>query len=85
MDYLRFNSMWITIPTFGYTARFGYVTPNDMLKRWQGEIHAERDRKLEQARQQRQLRRGKRMAQLESVWQRKRRLTRRFARPEPKE
>ena len=35
----------------------GYVTPNDMLAGRQAEIHAERDRKLEEARQQRQLRR----------------------------
>ena len=35
----------------------GYVTPHDMLAGRQPEIHAERDRKLEQARQQRQLRR----------------------------
>ena len=32
----------------------GYVTPNDMLAERQVEIHAERDRKLEAARQQRQ-------------------------------
>jgi hypothetical protein len=35
----------------------GYVTPNDMLTGRQAETHAERDRKLEEARQQRQLRR----------------------------
>jgi putative transposase len=35
----------------------GFVTPNDMLAGRQAEIHAARDRKLEQARQQRQLRR----------------------------
>jgi putative transposase len=35
----------------------GYVTPNDMLMGRQAEIHAERDRKLEAARQQRQSRR----------------------------
>ena len=35
----------------------GYVTPQDMLAGRQTEIHAARDRKLEQARQQRQLRR----------------------------
>lgn len=35
----------------------GYITPNDMLAGRQAEIHAERDRKLEEARQQRQLRR----------------------------
>lgn len=35
----------------------GYVTPQDMLAGRQAEIHAARDRKLEAARQQRQLRR----------------------------
>lgn len=34
----------------------GYITPKDMLARQQ-EIHAERDRKLEAARKQRQIRR----------------------------
>jgi transposase InsO family protein len=40
----------------------GYVTPNDMLTGRQAAIHAERDRKLEQARQQRQLRRSQAQA-----------------------
>jgi putative transposase len=31
----------------------GYITPNDMLTGRQHEIHAERDRKLEEARKQR--------------------------------
>src|SRR6516165_9949120 len=35
----------------------GYVTPQDMLAGRQAEIHAARDRKLEEARKQRQLRR----------------------------
>ena len=35
----------------------GYVTPSDVLAGRQQEIHAERDRKLEAARQQRQSRR----------------------------
>ena len=35
----------------------GFVTPTDMLAGRQNEIHGARDRKLEQARQQRQLRR----------------------------
>ncbi len=35
----------------------GYMTPQDMLAGRQAEIHAERDRKLEQARRLRQLRR----------------------------
>jgi putative transposase len=35
----------------------GYVTPQDMLAGREAEIHAARDRKLEQARRQRQLRR----------------------------
>jgi hypothetical protein len=36
----------------------GYVTPNEMLAGRQAAIHAERDRKVEEARQQRQLRRA---------------------------
>ena len=36
----------------------GYVTPQDMLAGRQAEIHATRDRKLEEARHQRQLRRA---------------------------
>jgi putative transposase len=35
----------------------GYITPKDMLAGRQQEIHADRDRKLEAARQQRQIRR----------------------------
>ena len=35
----------------------GYITPKDMLTGRQQEIHAERDRKLEEARKQRQIRR----------------------------
>jgi putative transposase len=35
----------------------GYITPKDMLARRQLEIHDERDRKLEEARKQRQIRR----------------------------
>src|SRR5262249_5782392 len=35
----------------------GYITPQDMLAGRQQEIHAERDRKLEEARKQRQIRR----------------------------
>jgi putative transposase len=35
----------------------GYITPKDMLGGRQQEIHAERDRKLEAARKQRQTRR----------------------------
>jgi putative transposase len=34
----------------------GYITPKDMLAGRQQEIHAERDRKLEVARKQRQVR-----------------------------
>ena len=36
---------------------FGYVTPKDMMAGRQQEVHAERDRKLEAARKQRQIRR----------------------------
>ena len=35
----------------------GYITPKDMLAGRQQEIHAERDRKLEAAQKQRQIRR----------------------------
>ena len=35
----------------------GYITPKDMLAGRQQEIHTERDRKLEVARKQRQIRR----------------------------
>jgi hypothetical protein len=35
----------------------GYITPKDMLAGRQQEIHADRDRKLEAARQRRQIRR----------------------------
>jgi putative transposase len=35
----------------------GYITPKDMLAGRQQEIHTDRDRKLEAARKQRQLRR----------------------------
>ena len=35
----------------------GYITPKDMLAGRQQEIHAERDRKLAEARKQRQIRR----------------------------
>jgi len=35
----------------------GYITPKDMLAGRQQEIHSERDRRLEKARRQRQLRR----------------------------
>ena len=35
----------------------GYITPKDMLAGRQQEIHAERDRRLEAARKQRQIRR----------------------------
>jgi putative transposase len=34
----------------------GYITPKDMLAGRQQEIHADRDRKLEAARKQRQIR-----------------------------
>ena len=37
----------------------GYITPKDMLAGRQAEIHAQRDRKLEEARKRRQVRRQK--------------------------
>jgi hypothetical protein len=42
---------------FRLNSAIGYITPNDMLAGRQHEIHAERDRKLEMARKQRQIRR----------------------------
>ena len=41
----------------------GFITPADMLAGRQAEIHAARDRKLEEARQQRQKRRQQRREQ----------------------
>jgi putative transposase len=37
----------------------GYITPKDLLAGRQAEIHAHRDRKLEEAQKQRQVRRQK--------------------------
>jgi putative transposase len=37
----------------------GYIAPRDMLAGRQAEIHTQRDRKLEEARKQRQVRRQK--------------------------
>jgi predicted nucleic acid-binding protein len=41
----------------GYVEHYNYITPKDMLAARQQEIDAERDRKLEQARKERQVRR----------------------------
>ena len=46
----HYNNVRLDSPT-------GYITPKDMLAGRQQEIHAERDRKLEAARKQRQIRR----------------------------
>jgi hypothetical protein len=43
--------------TVGLHSAIGYVTPADMLAGRQAKIHAARDRKLDEARRQRQLRR----------------------------
>jgi hypothetical protein len=43
--------------TSGWNSATGYITPKDMLAGRQQEIHAERDRRLEQARTQWQIRR----------------------------
>src|SRR5713226_8443155 len=42
---------------FRLNSAIGYITPKDMLAGRQQEIHAERDRKLEEARKQRQIHR----------------------------
>ncbi len=44
-------------PSSTHNSAVGYVTPRDMLAGRRGEIHAERDRKLEKARKQRQIHR----------------------------
>ncbi len=43
--------------TIRLNSAVGYITPKDVLAGRQAEIHAERDRKLEEARKQRQIRR----------------------------
>jgi hypothetical protein len=45
----------------------GYITPKDMLAGRQQEIHAERDRKLEEARKQRQIHRSKPLDRTETI------------------
>ena len=49
--------MWTDTTISGCTARIGYVTPKDMLAGHQQEIQAERDRKLDAAKEQRKNRR----------------------------
>jgi hypothetical protein len=46
-----------SITTIRLNSAIGYITSKDMLAGRQQEIHAERDRKLEEARKQRQIRR----------------------------
>lgn len=55
-DARRLIACWVNhYNTVRLHSAFGFVTPADMLAGRQSEIHAARDRKLEQARQQRQL------------------------------
>ena len=49
--------MWTDTTISGCTARSVYVTPKDMLAGHQQEIQAERDRKLDAAKEQRKNRR----------------------------
>ena len=42
---------------FRLNGAIGYITPKDMLAGRQKQIHAERDRKVEEARKQRQIHR----------------------------
>ena len=57
-DARRLIASWVDhYNTVRLHSAIGFVTPNDMLAGRQAEIHAARDRKLEAARQQRQLRR----------------------------
>jgi hypothetical protein len=44
-------------PEESLNSAIGYITPKDMLAGRQQEIHGERDRKLDEARKQRQIRR----------------------------
>jgi hypothetical protein len=58
----RCNGVWSKAGYLEYYNRHlngatGYITPKDMLAGRKEDIHAERDRKLETARQQRELRR----------------------------
>jgi putative transposase len=50
----------------GLNSAIGYITPKDMLAGRQKEIHAERDRKLDEARKLRQARRHQSQYQMES-------------------
>ncbi len=45
----------------------GYITPNDMLAGHQQEIHAERDRNLEAAREQRKIRRQRAARRMQRI------------------
>ena len=49
--------MWTTTTPFRLHSAIGYLTPKDKLEGRERQVFAERDRKLEEARQQRQLRR----------------------------
>jgi len=53
----RWRATTSTTTTSALNSAIGYITPKDMLAGRQQEIHADRDRKLEAARQQRQIRR----------------------------
>ena len=70
-DAQRIVGLWVThYNTVRLHSAIGYIAPLDKLQRRETEIFAERDRKLEAARQQRQLRRNNKAAApsgLESV------------------
>ncbi len=70
-DAQRIVGLWVThYNTVRLHSAIGYIAPLDKLQRREAEIFAERDRKLEAARQQRQLRRNNKAAAtsgLESV------------------
>jgi len=47
---------YVGLTTIRLNSAIGYITPKDMLAGRQHEIHAERDKKLDEARKQRQIR-----------------------------
>ena len=58
-DARRLIQQYVDYNTVRLHSAIGFITPADMLAGRQAEIHAARDRKLEEARKQRQKRRQK--------------------------
>jgi hypothetical protein len=57
MHVVWYADTWTTYNTVRLNSATGYITPKDMLAGRQREIHVERDRRVEAARKQRQIRR----------------------------